>query len=397
MSLLRRLEQRAYLGGAFIDAWTNPDRIPLNSEAALGAGTLPLTSTSALRHWAVWACVRRIADTISTLPVDLFAPDTTPLPLPTKLRQPSPYADSIQWRWQVIASLLLHGNAYAFIASEDRLGFPSQLDLIAPEQVHPEKDDRGAKQFRIQGQLLGADAIWHLPGPQYPGDLEGMSPIGYFARTIGLGLDAEKFGVDFFQGGAHPTAVAETDQEVNEPTAKLIKDRIYRAVRNREIAVLGKGLKLSPWQINPEESQFLETQKANALAVAEIFGVPPEEIGIATTGESVTYANREQRAQAFLDRALNPWLTRLEVALSALFPRGTYVKLNTGALLRSDLKTRAEAGKLLIESGQATPNERRALEDQLPYEGGDKFWMSAKFAPIDDERPAPDDDGEDTT
>ena len=38
----------------------------------------------------------------------------------------------------------------------------------------------------------------------------------------------------------------------------------------------------------------------------------------------------------FLNNAVNPWLTRFEKALSAWFPRSTYVKFNTNALLRSD-------------------------------------------------------------
>ena len=314
MSLFRR-ETRTFSG--FMD----PNRIPTNGEIGSGQSQF-VTGHAAMRNGAVWACTRIVADVISTLPLDLIVNGEPADALPTKLQVPSAYASSLQWRYQATLSLLLRGNAYGLISATDRLGYPSQIDLLAPEHVdRVRKDASGRKVFEIQGKTLSTEQVWHLPGPQLPGDLEGMSPILYAARTISLGLDAERFGSDYFRNGIHPSAIAETDQAVTAEQADIVKKRIKAAQRNRDVVVLGAGLKLTPWTISPEESQFIETQRLNAVAIAQIFGVPPEMIGAAAPGGTVTYANREQRAQDFLNSAINPWLARFEESLSAWFPQ----------------------------------------------------------------------------
>lgn len=374
MSLLRKLEKRDYTGGYMTNPFGPPNyQIPTNGQLAyLEGGGVPMSAEIAMRHWAVWACVRIIADVISTLPVDALTGNSLLIePLPTRLVTPSAYATKLEWLWQVMASLLTRGNAYGLISATDRLGYPTQVDLISPTTVRIDKDKAGHKVFKIANQTLSTEQVWHLPGPQLPGELEGLSPIKYAARTISVGLDAEQFGLDYFRNGIHPTATLETDQQVNADQAKEIKERVKQSMGRREMAVLGAGMKLNPWQITAEESQFLETQRHNTIAVAQIFGVPPEMLGASSRGASITYANREQRAQDFLNTAINPWLARLEESLSAWFPRGTYVKFNTNALLRSDTLQRYEAHQIAIRNNFELPSEARALENLPPLPGID--------------------------
>lgn len=392
MSLLRKLERRDYGGGFFTNppGFLPPGAIPTNGQLGwLGGGGYPVSSEMAMRHATVWACVRIIADVVSTLPIDVLTGDPvtgatkTVDPTPTKITTPSAYATRLQWLWQVMASLLLRGNAYGMISAIDRLGYPSQVDLLPPEQIQVIKGDDGKKRFRVAGNtdLLTTSDVWHLPGPQLPGALEGLSPIRFASRTIGLGLDAEQWGSDYFRNGIHPTATFQSEQTIKDDQAEEIKKRVKRAQSNRDLVVLGAGGKLVPWQLDPAESQFLETQRVNAVAIAQIFGVPPEMIGEAARGSSITYANREQRAQDFLNNAVNQWLTRLEEALSAWFPRGTYIKFNTGALLRSDLLTRYQADQIAIQTGFMLRSEARALEDWPPIPGLDDQPMPTASPP----------------
>ena len=99
----------------------------------------------------------------------------------------------------------------------------------------------------------------------------------------------------------------------------------------------------------------------------------------ATSGSSVTYANREQRAADWLTYGLVPYLVPIEESLSSLIPRPQRVKANVSAVLRSDLKTRYESYKMAADIGTAagvpllTVNEMRDFEDLPPVEGGDSF------------------------
>lgn len=380
MSLLRRLERtekRDYSGGLFSNPLgLEPGQIPTNGQLPYidGNGGYPISTGSAMRYWPVYACVRTIADTVSGLPIDAFTGDTKPVsPQPARLIKPSADATIIQWMWQATASLLLRGNVYGLIAATDRLEYPTQVDILNPDGIRVAKDKSGKKVFYVDsGTPLSTEQIWHLPGPQLPGHLEGLSPISFAAHTIGLGVSAESFGADFFQSGINPSAVLSSDQQINATQAADIKKRIKAAVSGRDIAVLGAGLKLTPWQISAADAQFLETTSANAIAISQIFGVPPERIGVSQHGNTLTYANREQKAQDYLDSAVNPWLVRFEEALSAWFPRGTYIKFNTGALLRSDLLTRMQADQIAIRNNILLPSEARAFENYPPIPGIDE-------------------------
>ena len=99
--------------------------------------------------------------------------------------------------------------------------------------------------------------------------------------------------------------------------------------------------------------------------ICRIYGVPPEMIG-ADSGNSMTYANVEQRDLALLKYVVGPWLTRLETALTALLPAGQYVKFNTGGLLRTDLASRYASYAIALTNGFLTVDEVRALEDREP-------------------------------
>ena len=131
----------------------------------------------------------------------------------------------------------------------------------------------------------------------------------------------------------------------------------------REPVVLGQGWKYEQISVNAEESQFLLTQKYTGSAICGFFGVPPELVGEASEGTSITYANVESRSIDFLKFGLNGWVDRLERWYTKLLPRGQYVKLNTKALLRTDTLTRYQALHLLVGSRIITQDEARATED----------------------------------
>ena len=375
MSLLRNFERRDYMSHAFLN---DPNRIPSNTDVLFS----PVSSSGqgALRHWAVWACARVVADAVSTLPVDLMQGNgtaATPVdPLPTILQRPSAYCDRVDWLSQVVVSLLTTGNVYGIIASRDRLEYPTQINLVSPGEISASIDpDTGRKVYKGQnGKRLSDEQVWHRTGLVWPGEVVGLDPVTYFVRTITLGLEAERYGADYYQNGAHPTAVATTDQEISADQARTIKQRIKEAVSRRDIPVLGAGLKLAPWQGSPNDAQLAETIRMNASMVCAIYGVPAEKIGVSMgDGGSVTYANREQRAQDFLSDAVNPWLVRLEQSMTDWFPRGKFVKFNTGGFLKSDLKTRFEAYNVATGGKPwMLPSEARSLENWQPAPGIDE-------------------------
>ena len=135
----------------------------------------------------------------------------------------------------------------------------------------------------------------------------------------------------------------------------------------RGTAVLGNGLTPKPLSVPPEASMFLETQRFGLQSVARYFGCPPEMIG-SDSGNPKTYASLEMRNQDFLTFGVGPKIARLKTALNGLLPRGQFAKVNVGALLRTDLRSRYESYAIGLDKGFLTLDEVRALEDREPLD-----------------------------
>jgi HK97 family phage portal protein len=341
--------------------WQVGDILPASS--SYGNVTANLTADGALRLSAVWACVRLLADTISTLPIDVYRRGDQ-VAKPRLLVAPAAGLTLEEWLYQLVVSLLVRGNAYGLIT--DRAGAalrPAQVELVNPDTMYVRVTPEGRIEYRRLGRELDPVDIWHVRAYLYPGSPVGLSPIDYARHAIGLGLATQRFGVQFFEDGAHPSGLLSSDQDINQGAADEAKQRFMQAHKGkREPAVLGKGMKYQTVQVTPEESQFLDTQKFTVSQIARVFGLPPEMVG-GDVGHSLTYVNSEARALDFLRYSLSPWLVRLEGALERLLPAGMTVKFNPNALLRSTTGERFTAYQTALDAGFMTINEVRALED----------------------------------
>jgi HK97 family phage portal protein len=365
--------------------WTRHDRALWNvgdMPAAETYAAMPVNPTTALQHSAVWACVDLIASAISTLPLYAYRRgERDPLPdLPPILRQPSATMNLPDWLYAALQSLLLRGNCYGQIVDRAGAGLlPAQVELLAPDTVQV-TTEQGHLVIRVNGEEVDPASIWHVKAYTSAGNVVGLSPIAYARQAIGLGLAAEKFGAQFFGDSGIPTGIITVPQMVTSENASMLKERwaatYGRPWSHRNIAVLGGDAKFQAITIPPEESQFLETTRANVATVARYFRVQPELIG-GESGGSLTYANVEQRALDFLQFGLAPWLVRMETAISGLLSSTTTVKFNAGALVRTDLLTRYQAHESAIRAGWKLRSEVRDLEDLPPVAG------------IDDQEPPP--------
>jgi HK97 family phage portal protein len=336
---------------------------------------VPVDDEQAMRLGAVWSCVDLLSELVSTLPVDEYrrVEGGPPVVLPpsTLLTDPSGDGSGFEvWCRQVMTSLLLRGNAFGLVSELGEGMWPDHVAVLHPDRVSLRRElNFGPVEWLLDNKPIEkwpAGPLWHLQAYSMPGSPVGLSPIRYAAETIGLGLATRKFGAQWFGDGAHPTAVLESEYPIDEDQAKVLKQRVYDALHGgRGALIMGAGATLKPMQVSPNESQFLETIKANADDVARFFfRRPPGE------GGQVTYANVEARSLDLLTYTVGPWLVRLERSLSRLRARPRFVKFNADALLRVDLLSRYKAHDIAIRGGFASPDERRRLEDLPPVPGG---------------------------
>jgi HK97 family phage portal protein len=366
MSLFAKREVRQWAPEPIVAPFPGTDQF--------GRASAP-TIDRAMQVSAVWACVRLLADSVSMMPLHGYTIRggiRVPTADPSLIVKPSSDATTTEWVYMSMVSLLLRGNAYGRKVARDAAGYPTQVELMDPDQVTFTTDAQTGRQtYAYNGKAVATDDMVHIRAFRMPGRQRGLSPIQYAAGQINTDTAVSAFAQDYFNNGAHPSSILTTDQVLTQTQALTAKERFMAAVKGREPALLSGGMQYAAIQVTPEESQFLETQKFGVQEIARIFGVPPEMIA-STSGASMTYANVEQRALDFLTYSVQPWLTRLESAYAQLLPGQRHVRFDTSVLTRTDFETTMTATAIGIASKQMTVDEARAKRDEPPLDDAQK-------------------------
>lgn len=337
----------------------------------LKAGTAAVTNERALRHSAVWACLRLRANLISTMPVDVYRRvGGLQVEVPTPPVLVNPGGDRVgilEWLYSTQVDLDRGGNAFGLITAKDGLGLPARIDLVPIAEVAVQIR-KGVLQYRISGQTYTPDQVWHEKQYTLAGLPVGLSPVAFAAWSIGEYLSIQEFALDWFGNGAIPSAhLKNTAKTVDPRAAEETKRRFKAAVANRDLFVTGMDWEYDMIQAEAAGSEWIEAKSYGLGDIARFFDCPADLIGAAAAGGHITYANITQRNLQLLVMSLGPAIIRREDALSSLTAKPRFVKLNTDALLRMDPQSRAAMLAAQINSRQLAPSEARALEDRAPF------------------------------
>jgi HK97 family phage portal protein len=350
--------------------------------------TLGNSDEGALRLVPFYAAVDLIANQFASSPLRAYRerPDGSRERLsaqPPIVTNPCAYGTAFEWKFRLIVSLLIHGNAYGLVTSVDGLGRPSSIDWLKPTQVGV--DESGSlPRYYWQNRDVPRDLMFHIPAFTMPGKYKGLSPLKLFMTTFEAGHAAQVMSRDTYQNGSVPTGkLRNTEKTVDKKAAAEAKERFKAAVQGRDLFVTGKDWDYEAISLPPDQARFIEQQKLTATQIANIFHLPPERIG-GETGNSLTYGNREQDTQDLVTFALLSWFTRVEEAMFPLLPRPQYFKFNVDSMVRADLKTRMEAHEIALRSGIETNDEARRLEDRPPLTDDEKAeWIATWKKPTD--------------
>ncbi|MFF0598066.1 phage portal protein [Streptomyces antibioticus] len=348
------------------------------------------SAESALQSTAVYAAVDLIASLVSELPLDVYRGNGD---APVKIKTPGYMEDpdgggygQEDWTYRAVYSWLMRGNVYGDILSRSNAGgFLQQVDLFHPDSVSGSVTD-GTVEWQHNGRPVPAQQMFHRRVNPVPGFVQGLSPIGVQASTIGLSLTASRFGLQWFQDGAHPTALLINEEStIDEPQARAVKDRFLATLRGRrEPLVMGKGWTYKPIQLTAEESQFLATQGYSQAECARIFGAGIAEILGYETGGTMTYANIQDRELSLLKYAVGRWIRRMERIWFQFLPRPQYAKYNRDALLETNTMQRYLAHESALRAQWKVVNEVRQKEELTPVSWGDTPTSPPAAVPVDD-------------
>lgn len=351
-----------------------------------------VTQDTSLRLSAVYACVRLIADTISTLPVDQYIRrDGQRFPFRPRAEwvgRPSMLVDRTTFYQQVVVSLLLDGNAFIHIA-RDQGGTIVELNVLNPTDVDPHIGPQG-KYYRMRssGRVYQADDMLHITEMLLPGDLRGVSRIDRAKDSLGLGLALEEYASRFFGNGAYAGGVIEWPNEITSDQARELVnswESNHKGLRRaHRPAVLYGGAKFTTTTVDPQDSQLLDERRFAVEEVARIFRVPMFMLGVTTPG-AVSYASVEQQMLFFTQHTIQPYVQKLEAAFSQLLTDSqSFIRFNLSSLVRADLETRTKAYSTALLAGYMSVNDVRTLEDLRNVEDGDQYRVPIQNIPLTD-------------
>ena len=346
------------------------------------AGTV-ITYDTSLKIGAVYACVRLLADTISTLPVDTFYREGGSRlvfrPKPIWVETPDIGMAREDFLQQAMVSLLLDGNVFIRIF-RGRSGEVTSLTVLDPTRVEVRRNPATREvEYAIDGTagaVLTAAEVLHITELRRPGALRGVSRIEEVKQALGLASALEEFSARFFGQGSTTQGLIEWPGNLTKEQAKDLADGFedgHKGLRRaHRPGVLFGGAKFVKTGVDPNEAQMLESRQFAVEEIARIFRCPLHLLQVSTPG-AMSYASVEQNAIQFAQYTLRPIISKFETALSTLLPGPAFVKFNLDAILRGDIQTRFAAYSTGQLAGFLSVNDVRRLEDYAPAPGGDDY------------------------
>lgn len=367
----------------------------------ISASGQPVSIDKSLQISAVWACVRLLSETISTLPLKIYEkkPDGSRVEAtnkdiyqvlciePNKVQTPSKLVEFL------VASMSMTGNSYY-----EKKMIGDRLISVLPIQpqclVNVEQLDNGKYQYivNINGEqrTLNEDAIWHTRGFGLDGFL-GLSTIEKGKNVIGAAMASNESSSNFFKSGMSASGFVKYDMILNKDQRETMREHVEKFTSSKnagKVMILEKGMDYQGISIDPAAAQLLETRGYDVEEICRLFKVPPTLIGYMSK-QSSWASSLEALNQQFLTYTLLPILRNIEQSItkSLIKPqdRGTYyAEFNYEGFLRADVAKRAAYYATMLDHGAMNRNEVRKKENLPPMEeGGDIFTVQSALIPVE--------------
>ncbi len=280
-----------------------------------------LTTVQAIRGarsaGIVYACIRLLADTASSVPLNVYRRrgddwEHEPThPLQELLNSPNNRLTRRRMYVRAIQHLALVGNAIWTKIRVPRNGPPTQLWPIDPDLIKPVPD---AKSFvahyalEVDGQevrLAPRDVVHlQLENPETP--WWGIGPLQAAMLDVALYAGNKGWNLRTVQRGAVTPGVLEMPEDLSDQQYNALREQLDTRTFGHDDAgrelILGSGMKYHRMSLTGEELGFLESMKFGREEIAMIFGVPAPLL----TPENATLANVEAYDRQFWQNTIVP-------------------------------------------------------------------------------------------
>ncbi|MGG9998686.1 phage portal protein [Pseudovibrio ascidiaceicola] len=357
------------------DAWTGGGH-----SSAAGK---TVNASSALAVSAVWDCVRKTAQVVSTLPLAIYEKGEGDSRVKVEddlceilCETPNREQTAVEFWEGMTAHAVLRGNGCA-----EKVFLGKRLVGLKPLlNITPKRNSASELVYDIYDRgkhsTLPADKVFHLRGFG-AGDGLGMSAIKYGANSIGAAIAADETAGSVFSNAMMAAGVLSSDHSLNaeqRDQLQTILTKFSGSSKAGKILTLEAGLAYKQLQMNPEDAQLLETRRYSVEDVCRWFGVPPIVIGHSAEGQTMWGSGVEAVMLSWLTLGINPLLVKYEKRiLKDLIPiekrKRWYAEYNREAMLQMDSKAKGDFLLKMRMGGFMSGDEGRDKLN-LPRRGG---------------------------
>jgi HK97 family phage portal protein len=361
--------------------------------------TKTVNDDTALQISSAFACIRRTAETMASLPIQFFSVKrnssgrvinkqiVTSHPLYRLLRwKPNRYQTRSEFFETLYYQLAFRGNAYSLIDRNSSKEIISLLPLMT-SQVETILNPNGSitHKYYVSGKVYeySAGNIWHLK--LFGNGIIGLSPLDQARNSLGISLGAEESINRLSNSGFKQGGILSIDKILNPDQRKKIKENFndISSGKDEALRVLEAGMKFTPTSMLPKDVQLLESRKFQLEDICRFFDVPPvlvHDMSSSTVwGSGIT-----EIVRGWYKLGLAPYREKMKDSIQTqlldISERETIEPdFDIDELLRGGEKERYEAYQVAIRSGVMTPNECRGQEGLPPDPAGDKLFIDQQL------------------
>ncbi|HCM5169080.1 TPA: phage portal protein [Klebsiella pneumoniae] len=355
-----------------------------------------VTADKVIRLSAVWACVRLLSESISTLPLKIYerqADGSRKLAQNNPAyqilcRRPNPEMTPSRFMLMIVASVCLRGNAFV-----EKLYIGSKLVSLVPllpQNMVVKRLDSGKLQYTYTDngvqRIIPVDRMMHIRGFGLDG-VCGMMPTMAGVDVFGAAMAVDEASAKIFENGLQSTGFLSSKTALNEGQRERLRKALQNFIGSKnagKLMVLENELTYQNVTMNPEAAQLLESRSFSIEEICRWFRVPPFMVGH-TTKQSSWASSLEGMNMLFLTHTLRPLLVNIEQEISRCLlnsDEDLFAEFSVEGLLRADSAGRAAYYTSALQNGWMSRNDVRRLENMPPIEGGDIYTVQLNLTQL---------------
>ena len=357
-----------------------------------------VTADKAIQLSSVWACIRLLSESISTLPLKVYmreADGSRKLAqdhpaYQVLCRRPNMEMTPSRFMLLVVASICLRGNAFV---EKKMIGRKLvALDPLLPQNMVVKRLPTGKLEYTYTEngakRVIPVDRMMHIRGFGLDG-VCGMMPLSSGRDVFGAAMAVDEAAAKIFENGLQSTGFLSSKTALNKEQRERLRKSLQSFIGSKnagKLMVLENELSYQNVTMNPEAAQLLESRAFSIEEICRWFRVPPFMVGHVTK-QSSWASSVEGMNLIFLTNTLRPLLVNIEQEIARCLLDGDedyFAEFSVEGLLRADSVGRSAYYTTALQNGWMSRNDVRRLENLPPIPGGDIYTVQLNLTPLED-------------